>query len=257
MARAEIAARAGDDALVFEALERAEQADPLSARGPLALASYLRAHGAPERADAVLLRYEARALAGTREAQLVHLRRALASGDVERIFEATSPYRMGAPPEAAELSEAARVLLEQQRSAQALRVIELVPETPNETGLRLRVFVACARFATAEAWLASHEPEGIEARAAAVRVYLALGQLGRANDLLEATKLDRSASERPGVLQLLAAKIALARGDVSEAALSFARAAAFQGTRAEALRGLAEALRGAALPELASELPAQ
>jgi tetratricopeptide (TPR) repeat protein len=271
LARAELAGRAGDSAAALEALERAEQAQPLSPRAPQALAARLRAQGSPERADAVLLRYEARSLPGTRAAQAVRLRRALASQDPDRVFAATLPYRTGAPPEAAELSEAARLLLERGRAQQAWRVIALVPETAHEPGLRLRVLSACARFAEAEAWLAIHEPSDSQERRTAARVYLAVGRPELAERMVElesslassrddgslaSAHADGSLARDPG-LQLLTAQIALARATYAQAAQLFAEVPAGSSAHAEALIGLAVALRAQGMPELAAEVSAR
>jgi hypothetical protein len=65
--------------------------------------------------------------------------------------------------------------------------------------------------------------------------------------------LDRAASERPELLQLMAAEIELARGDYARASLAFARATSSASTRAEAQRGLAAAFRAAAMPELTTQ----
>jgi tetratricopeptide (TPR) repeat protein len=262
LARAELAERAADSPSALAALERAEQAQPLSPRAPQALAAQLRAHGSPERADAVLLRYEARSLPGTRAAQAVRLRRALASQDPDRIFAATLPYRSGAPPEAAELSEAARLLLGRGRAVQAWRVIALVPETAHETGLRLRVLLACARFAEAEAWLAVHEPSDSEERRSAARVYLAVGRPELAERMIElesslASSRDAgSLANEPG-LQLLMAQIALARAAYAQAAQLFANVPAGSSAHADALLGLSAALRAQGMPELATEVSAR
>jgi tetratricopeptide (TPR) repeat protein len=271
LARAQLAEHAKDTASAFEALERAEQAQPLSPRAPLALAALLRAQGSPERADAVLMRYETRSLPGTRAAQAVRLHRALASQDPDRIFAATLPYRSGAPLEAAELEQAASLLLERGRVAQAERLIALVPETPNETGLRLRVLAACARFADAETWLAGHEPSSAEERRAAARVYLATGRPELAAQLVE---LERSLGQRgalgssgsaalsgggddtPG-WQLVAAEIELARGAYARAAQLFAAVPVESSAHAEAQRGLSDALLAQGMAELAAEVRAR
>jgi tetratricopeptide (TPR) repeat protein len=268
LARAELAEHAKDTASAFEALERAEQAQPLSPRAPLALAALLRAQGSLERAAAVLLRYEARSLPGTGAAQAVHLRRALASQDPDRIFAATLPYRSGAPLEAAALEQAASLLLSHGRVAQAYRVIALVPETPNESGLRLRVLAACARFAEAETWLAGHEPSSAEERSAAARVYLATGRPELAAQLVE---LERNLAER-GALgsaalsgggddtpswQLVAAQIELARGAYARAAQLFAAVPVGSSAHAEAQLGLSDALLAQGMPELAAEVRAR
>jgi Tfp pilus assembly protein PilF len=254
LARAEVAQRKTDVDAALAALERAEQAQPLSPRGPLALAALLRAHGNPERAAAVLLRYEARSLPGTRGAQQARLARALATRDADQVFAATLPYRLLAPADSGALLAAARLLLEQGRAAQALRVIELVPDTPGESPLRLRVLLACARWSAAEGWLADHEPSGPDARLELARAQLALRRPEQAAQLLEAERLERA--DKPA-LQLLAAQIDLARGAYASAALQFASIPRGSTAQPEARLGLAQALSAQALPELAAEVSAQ
>jgi predicted Zn-dependent protease len=254
LARAELALRKPDLAAALAALERAEQSQPLSPRGPLALAALLRAHGNPERAAAVLLRYEARSLPGTRAAQQARLARALAARDADQVFAATLPYRLLAPADSAALFDAARSLLEQGRAAQALRVIELVPETPGESGLRLRILLACARWSAAEGWLANHELDGPDARLELARAQLALRRPELAAESLEAERLERA--DEPS-LQLIAAQIELARGAYASAALQFARIPRGSTTQPAAQLGLAQALTAQALPELAAEVSSQ
>jgi tetratricopeptide (TPR) repeat protein len=261
LAEAEIAARAGDLARAFAALERAEQAEPLSPRAPLQLATLLRAHGAPERADAVLLRFEGRSLPGTAGAHTAQLSRALSSGDVARIWRATLPYRLNAPAPPEPLREAARRLLAAGRPAHALRLLELVPETPGEDGLRLRVLVACARYAAAEAWLSEHALASGEDQLAAASVYLALGRPAAAAESIEAAEECGQAGLCPApdasLLQLMAAEIALAAGDHARAAELFAGVPSASPSHPAAISGLRAALVAAGLPDLANELSAQ
>jgi Tfp pilus assembly protein PilF len=254
LARAELAQRRGAFEPALEALERAEQAAPLSPRAPLALAALLRARGNPERADAVLLRYEARSLPGTHGAQAAQLSRALASHDTEQIFAATLPYRLFAPSNPSALSAAAKQLLDQGRAALALRVIDLVPETANESPLRLRVFLACGRWAAAEAWLADHEASDRPELLELARAQLLLRHPEAAAQLLESERL--AGADEPS-LQLVAAEIDLARSSYANAALRFARIPRGSSAYPEARLGLVQALSAEALPDLAAEVSAQ
>ena len=266
LAEAELAERShepGSFELASAALERAEQVQPLSPRGPLQLAALLRARGYPERADAVLLRFEARSLPGTAGALAARLSRALSGGDAQRIWQATLPYRLNAPPQLDLLRQAARMLLVRGRPAQALRLLELVPEQTGEDNLRLAVFAACGRYAEAELWLREHPPQVADDWLAAAQVYLALGRLDAAADSIEAARLaPREAGEpaadsfktRAPRLQLMAAEIADASGAYARAAQLFAELPAGSADSAAARRGLARALTAQGLAELAGEL---
>ena len=253
LARAEIVARRGDAAGTLEALERAEQAEPLSPRAPLALAAWLRAHGHPERASAVLLRYEARSLPGTRAAERVRLVRALDARDPERVWRATLPYRLFAAPAPAVLAQAAELLLDAKRPAQALRVIELAPDSQRETPLRLRILVACARWAAVEAWLQVHDAPDRTGRLELARAQLALGRPEAAAEIIDAERL--RAADDPS-LSLLAAQVELSRGAYASAAEQFARVPCGSSAAQEARVGLTQALSAVALPELAAEVAA-
>jgi Tfp pilus assembly protein PilF len=254
LARAELTARRGDAAGTLAALERAEQAEPQSPRAPMALASWLRAHGQPERASAVLLRYEARTLSGTRAAQQVRLQRALAEGDPDDVFAATLPYRLFAMPPPAALLEAAQLLFDHQRPAHALRVIELVPETDNESPLRLRIFLACARWAAAENWLATHDAPTHAARLELARAQLTLHHSDQAAQIIEAERMH--VPDDPA-LQLLAAQLELARGAYASAAAQFATIPCGSSAATAARLGLAQALTAGGMPELALEVATQ
>ena len=272
LAEAELARRAGAFDLAYAALERAEQSQPLSPRGPLQLAALLRARGYPERADAVLLRFEARSLPGTAGALAARLSHALSGADARRIWQATLPYRLNAPlplpaPRAdglaqpALLRDAARRLWSRGRPAQALRLLELVPEQTGEDDLRLSVLTASGRYGQAELWLRDHPPQVADDWLAAAQVYLALGRFDAAAESLEAAGLaPREAGEaaadsfRTRGLPLMAAEIALARGHFSRAARLFAQVPPDSADSGAARQGLRRALEAQGLAELAGEV---
>jgi Tfp pilus assembly protein PilF len=252
LARAEIAERSGDLALAFEALDRAEQAEPRSRRAPLMLAALLRAHGDPERAQAVLLRYEARTLPGSRGAYQARLTRNITHADAAGIFAATLPYRIAAePPQNALLLEAARALLAQGHAAEALRLLDLVPRDQGDPALRLRALASVGPLAELEGWLATHESLQPDERLIAARAYLLLAKPEAAAASVEA---DRVARVGDPALQLLAAEVELSRGAYATAAELFARIPAGTGASAAARVGLSQALSACGLSELGAEL---
>ena len=250
LARALLSERRGDSEAMLGALERAEQAEPLSPRAPLRLSAWLRQHGHPERAQAVLLRFEARSLAGTRRAQLVRLQHALATRDPDQVFAATAPFRLFGVRAPEPLTEAARQLFERSRPAEALRIIELVPETPNESTLRLKILEACGRWPAVEGWLLLHDASDHDDRLELARAQLVLNRPDVAAQILDAERLqgfDDSAS------QLLAADVDLANGAYASAADRYSRVTGSRGQRA-ARDGVAHALVGAGLAALADEV---
>lgn len=252
LARAQVYERRGALSDAFAALQRAAQIAPDSARAPLALAKLLERQGQPERARAVLADYRLRFSRPGEDAYRVELDAALLGGEPEAVFAATLPYRMGAPPKAAErLNRAARLLLDQARPALALRVLELLPAEQREPGLELRALERAGSVSALEAWLVVHEPSSPEARLAAARSALLVGKEARASAILEADRLLQP--ETPGLL-LLSAEIASARGQYSLAADQFARVPSAARAGAEARVGLAGALTALGLPALAQEL---
>jgi tetratricopeptide (TPR) repeat protein len=252
LARAELLERGGATEAAYDALVRAAQAAPESARVPLLLAKLLDKHGQPERARAVLQSYRKQTEQGGADVYRVELDTALLSGEPNAVFEATLPYRMGAPPKAAErLNRAAQLLLEKGRPALALRVIEFVPVAQREPPVELRILSAVGSIAALESWLVTHEPSLPEARIKAARSALLVGKVARASAIVESDRLLRP--DTPG-LTLLGAEIAQARGQYLVAADQFARVPANASVGSDARLGLSQALQALGLPELAAEL---
>lgn len=252
LAQAELNERSGATAAALEALARAARCAPESARAPLLLAELLQKHGQPERARDVLEVYRRKHARDGADVYRVALDEALLDGDPEAVFAATLPYRMGAPPKAAErLNRAAQLLLEHERPALALRVIELLPAEQREAPLELRVLSAVGSTAALESWLVMHEPSNPEARIRAARSALLVGKVARANAIVEADRL-----LRPGhpALLFLGGEIARARGQYLVAADQLARVPANASVGPEARRGLVGVLQALGLGPLASEL---
>lgn len=234
------------------AYEHAERAAPHSSRAPLSLAALLRVQASPERAEAVLLRFEARSLPGTAGAYQSRLARALASGDAERVFEASQPFRLGVVPANGHLVlDAARLLLERDQPGLALQVLEVVPPTPLAAALQLRALLAVGSLASLDVWLAQHEPSDPEVRLLAARANLLLGRPERAASLIEADVLLRPDAAD---LQLTAAEVELQRGHWARAAEAFARIPRGSSAGKAAQLGLSRSLGALGLGPLAEEL---
>jgi Tfp pilus assembly protein PilF len=251
LVEAELAEQSGQFEAALQAYEQAERSEPGSARAPVALAGLLRTHGYPERAQAVLMRYAARTLPGTSGAYEAELRTALSTADPERVYRATLPYRLFEPPARSALTAAARFLLEHGRAARALRVMQLIADSPEQAELRLRVLIAAGSFAQLESWLSGHAPAEPRLRSLVARAELTLGATEAAASSVDAARLDQP--DAPA-LQLLAADVALARGDFAAAARLYARVPSAAADYREARAGLAKALTAVGLAELAAEL---
>jgi len=252
LARAELFERSGSTIEAFAALERAAQVAPDSARAPLALAKLLERQGQTERARAVLADHRQRLAHAGSDVYRVELDAALLSGDADAVFAATLPYRLGAPPKAAErLNRAAGHLLDKERPALALRVLELLPAAQREAPLELRALDKAGSVSALEAWLVMHEPNTPEARIKAARSALLVGKVARATAILEADRLLHP--ETPGLL-LLSAEIASARGQYLIAADQFARVPHNTSVGTEAREGLTAVLGALGLEAIGAEL---
>ena len=252
LARAALFERSGALSDAYAALERAAQVAPDSARAPLALAKLLERRGQGERARAVLAEHRRRDAQVGADVYRVELDAALLGGDPEAVFAATLPYRMGAPPIAAErLNRAAQLLLDQARPALALRVIELLPAEQRTKALELRALDQAGSVVALEAWLVTHEPNSPPARIEAARSALLVGKVARATAILESDRLLHP--DTPALL-LLSAEIARARGQYLVAADQFARVPINAGVGPEAKQGLASVLGALGLEALAAEL---
>ena len=252
LAQAELRVQTRDLEGAYAALEHAEQAAPDSARGPLRMAGLLAEHGQPERAQAVLERFRLRNQPRAVDTYQTELTRALLARDAQAVFAATAPYRLGAAKRpSARLREAAQLLLENGRAADALRVLELLPAPERDAALEIEVLLATGSLAQLEAWLTVHEPSGPRERANAARAALLLGKISTAAAIVES---DRLTQPDTPILQLLVAQIELARGHHAAAAEQFARVPQAAAVSGEARAGLRAALSALALPELASEL---
>ena len=135
------------------------------------------------------------------------------------------------------------------------RYDEMVAEAQKEArdpALEIEVLLAAGSFVQLEAWLAVHEPTGTKERASAARAAIWVGKLSMAAGIIEA---DRLTQPDTPVLQLLAAKLELARGHYAQAAEQFARVPAGAAVSSEANHGLRSTLRAAGLSDLADDLP--
>ncbi|HTU58835.1 MAG TPA: tetratricopeptide repeat protein [Polyangiales bacterium] len=252
LARAELFERSGATIDAFASLEHAAQVAPDSARAPLALAKLLERQGQNERARAVLADHRKRLAQAGADVYRMELDAALLSGEPDAVFAATLPYRMGAPPKAAErLNRAAQLLLDKERPALALRVLELLPAAQREAPLELRALDKAGSVSALEAWLVMHEPNSPDARIKAARSALLVGKVARATAILESDRLLHP--ETPGLL-LLSAEIASARGQYLVAADQFARVPHNTSVGSEAKEGLTAVLGALGLEALAAEL---
>jgi len=252
LARAELSELRGDLDSAINALERAERAAPSSARAPLRLAELLREHGHVERASAVLERFRARSsVAGGADAHRAALEQALERRDADEVFEATLPYRLGAPPSATLVQRAATLLLERERPVLALRVLELLPPPERDASLELRVLRTVGSLPALESWFVTHEPTRSDERVEAARALLLLGKVEDAAIIVDAERLSQPVTP---ILQLLAAQVELARGHYADAAESFARVPSAASVAAEARLGLTQALSALGLGPLGAEV---
>ena len=252
LARAELHAQTGDLEGAYAALEHAEHVAPDSARGPLRMASLLAEHGQSERAQAVLERFRLRNQPSATDTYQTELTRALLQRDPQAVFAATAPYRLGAAaPPSARTIQAAQLLFEHGHAALALRVLSLLPAAERDTALEIELLLVTGSLAQLEAWLTLHEPTGARERASAARGALLLGKINTAAAIVEA---DRLTQPDTPVLQLLAAKIELARGHHAVAADMFARVPSAAAVSGEARAGLRAALSALGLSELAEEI---
>jgi|GEM_PF-7011073 len=252
LARAQLFERSGATIDAFAALEHAAQVAPDSARAPLALAKLLERQGQTERARAVLADHRKRLAQAGADVFRIELDAALLRGEPDAVFAATLPYRMGAPPKAAErLNRAAQLLLDKERPALALRVLELLPAAQREAPLELRALDKAGSVSALEAWLVMHEPNSPEARIKAARSALLVGKVARATAILESDRLLHP--DTPGLL-LLSAEIASARGQYLIAADQFARVPHNTSVGSEAKEGLTAVLGALGLEALAAEL---
>jgi tetratricopeptide (TPR) repeat protein len=254
LARAEIAEHRGELSRALEAYERAESAAPSSPRAPLALAALLDRQGQPERARAVLLRYEARVLPVLPGAGRARLRRALLARDANTAFAEARAQLRTSRPDVAGVTEAAALQLAQGRCALALELLDATRVDPTGAALRLRALLACAHFTAAEELLRTHDPEWFGGLLEVARAYLALGRADEARDLA----LDHRASHPDDLSALLVlAQAQLARGAYAEAAELFSKLPAGARGHAEAQRGLVQALQAQGLRELAARVAAE
>jgi len=270
LAQAELFERRADLDAALTALQRAQAAAPDEARPVLEIARLLRKHGWHERARAVLEAWQARGTTSISDRQRAELERALApvehgvraqadSADIERVFEATLPYRLGTLAAPAPLIQrAAQAALTHGRPALALRLLELIPESVRDPSLELRVLNEAGSASAIEAYFVRHEPESdpegaldSPERLLTMRVLLAVGKWREAERLLEAE--GRAPGDVPQ-LQLIAAEIALARGAYARAAELFSRVPPESSAAEPARLGHATALSALGLSTSAAEL---
>ncbi len=253
LARAEIAERHTQLAAAIEAYERAETAAPSSPRAPLALAALLQKQHAPERARAVLARYEARVLSGASGAQRARLRTAVLRGDARAAYVEARAMRSTQPADVDVLATAAELLLDRGHCALALEVLEVLGKRPAQTKLRLRALLACAEFGGAELVLRETDPELLGGVLEVARAYL---QIGRPHDARELALGFLTAQPNDLQATLVLGEALLATGAFAEAAERFARIPLDARSGPDARRGLARALEAAGLTEVAAEVRA-
>lgn len=253
LARGEIAERHGELARALESYERAESAAPSSPRAPLALAALLDRGGQPERARAVLLRYEARVLPVLPGAGRARLRRALLARDAPGAFAEARAQLQTRRPDLAGVSQCAALQLEGGHCGLALELLAALPDDPGLGALRLRALLACADYAAAEQLLRISDPERLGGLLTVARAYLTLG---RAAQALELALGQRALHPDDLEALLVAAEAQLALGAYPEAAELFSKVPPGARGFDQARSGLARALEAQALPALATRVGA-
>jgi tetratricopeptide (TPR) repeat protein len=250
LARAVIAERHGQLAIALEAYERAETAAPASPQPVLGLAALLDRQGQPERARAVLARYEARVLPGTSGAQRARLRAAVQRGDAQAAFVEARSLGPARAEDISLVTQAAQLALESDHCGLAIDLVAMLGARSTQPALQLRALLACARFGAAEELLRVTDPELLGGFVPVAKAYLTIGRPKEALELAQAFHTIHP-GDVPGTLLLGEAQ--LAAGAYVEAAETFARLV--QGARgSEARAGLSRALAAAGMPELASEV---
>ncbi|HKU37049.1 MAG TPA: tetratricopeptide repeat protein [Polyangiales bacterium] len=251
LVRAQIAERSGQLSAALEAYERAEASAPSSPGAPLALAALLDRQGQPERARAVLARYEARSLPGTTGAQRARLREAVLRKDARAAYVEARGLRTLLGADVAMLARAAELLLAERHCSLALELLAPLERRHEHAELRLRALLACAQLGAAEQLLRETDPELLGGTLAVARAYL---RIGRAAEALEIASAYRLAHPDDRAATLLVAQAELARGAYVEAAEAFSRVPAAASGGSEAREGLVRALEAAGASELASEV---
>lgn len=250
LARAEIAERHGALGEALEAYERAESVAPASPRPPLALAALLDRQRDPERARAVLARYEARVLPGSAGAQRARLRAAVLDANPESAYAEARALGAVRAEDLALIGQAAALMLDRGRCGLALDLLERFAERPLEAPLRLRALLACGRFGAAEALLRQTDPELLGGLTAVARAYLTIG---RASEALELAQAHHTVHPEDAQGLLLLADAQLATGALADAAESYSRL--IRGSNSGLARdGLARTLTAAGMPELAQRV---
>ena len=220
LARGAIHARHDRDEEAIEAYARAAALAPRSERGPIALAALLREHDRAAESDAVLERYLERAddPASRAGAARVELRLAVERGDAGAAFEAVRALIAAAPIRADEVRDAIVTALDDGRAELALRLMDALPERPDDRPLRLRVALAARDRDRAEAVLATWIPDEPAELVPIAEGYLAIGRPERAAELAEvALRTDQSVL---GQLTLARARRAMGQPGAAAAILS-------------------------------------
>ncbi len=253
LARGEIALVRGDTNAAITAFERARASAPESEAGALRLATVLREAGAAQRADAVLAQLAREGGPAGATAARARLAAALAGGDVDATADAALALLRIAPAHARDVREAAQRALDAGRAALAARLVAALPAREADLPLRVDVALANGDFDAAEGLLAIAAPDALGGHVATARRWLRAGHADRALELA------REALRRePGpAAQHLLGDAALAVGHPDEAADAYARIRRDAAEWPDATRGLAEALRRAALPALAVDVRAR
>ncbi len=253
LARGQIAEHHGELENALSAYEHAEAAAPAAKAAPLALASLLRAHGADERAVAVLTRFEARTLPGSAGAAHARLELALARHDATSAYAAAQQLLRTDDAARATLTRTAQTLLNQGEPQLARRILLALPPNDDDAALRLSVLLACGRRNEAEAQLETTAPVTIGGLSAAAAAYLAIG---RAEQALGLAQVALSREPERYDARVVAARAQLALNDAADAADGFASVPEQSASFTEARAGLAAALRASNLGALARELTA-
>lgn len=253
LAKGEIALSRGDVRAAIAAFERARASAPESESAALRLAAALRDAGAPQRADAVLDRLAREGGPAGVTAARARFAAARVADGVDAMAEAALALLRIAPARATEVRDAARKALDAGRPDLAARLVAVLPTRESDLPLRARIALATGDLDAAEGLLAITPPDALGGEVETARLWLRAGRTARALELAR----DAARREPGPAAQCLLGEAALAEGHPDEAAEAYARVRRDAAEWTDATRGLAEALRRAALPALAADVRAQ
>ncbi|MDH5493056.1 MAG: hypothetical protein OEY14_13965 [Myxococcales bacterium] len=247
MAAGRLAEARGELDQAIASFQRAAEAAPRSALGPLALARVLERLGSPGRAEGVLISYLGRI--GGRSVEAARARLALATrrGDLPGTLSAARALLELAPSRAREIRALAAERLEGAEPGIAAALLDSLPERDRDEGLRVQALLLAGQRVEADALLAAGPSERLGGWISHAGLLLEAGNAAGALRLLE--EASRGAPSRQA--SMLRARALLRLDRPAEAAESLVRIP--QGIDAEGRALLRHALEARGLGGLGAE----